>query len=213
MKCLAAALVLVPLLSAAVVLDRVALVVADNVIKASDIERDIRVTDFLNGDALDFSPAARKQAANRLIDQTLIRREVTVARYPDASADDVAKLLAQVKEERFGTDAAYRAGLEKYGITEAELRRRLSWQLTVLNFVDARFRPGVMVSSEEIQQYFETHRAEFQKAGTEKQVTLAGVRDQIEQKLASARVDRDLFSWLDQARKEANIRYHEAALQ
>ena len=68
--------------ASAVIVDRIAIVVNDRVIKDSDISRDIRIIDFLNGDQLDFSEAARKKSAQRLIDQQLIRREVQVGGYP-----------------------------------------------------------------------------------------------------------------------------------
>ena len=66
-------------------LDRIAIVVNNQPIKDSDIERDIRVTALLNGDRVDSGPSARKQAANRLIDQALIRREMELAPIPEAA--------------------------------------------------------------------------------------------------------------------------------
>ena len=38
-----------------------------------------------------------------------------------------------------------RQDLNQYGVTEDELHDALLWQLTVLRFIDERFRPGVMV--------------------------------------------------------------------
>ena len=43
---------------------------------AADIERDLRVTEFLNGQPLSLGPTSRKAATNRLIDQVFIRREI-----------------------------------------------------------------------------------------------------------------------------------------
>ena len=60
----------------AIVLDRIAVVVGKVAIKSSDIERDIRVTAFLNHEPLVFTPDARKKAADRLIDQQIIRQEI-----------------------------------------------------------------------------------------------------------------------------------------
>ncbi len=56
-------LALAPCLVPAVIIDRIAIVVGDSIVKDSDINRDIRVTSFLNGDPLDLSDKARK--ANR----------------------------------------------------------------------------------------------------------------------------------------------------
>lgn len=194
------------------VLDRIAIVVNKQIIKDSDIERDIRLTALLNGDRLDLSPAARKQAASRLIDQTLIRREMEVAQYPPAKPEEAEQMLDRLRKQRLSSDNLYNAALEQYGITNGQLRRQLEWQTTVLHFIEQRFRPGVMVSDEDIEFYFKHHPSEFRRAGV-KPVTLADARDAIEQQLTGERVNQQFFSWLEQSRKEAAIKYLEPELQ
>jgi hypothetical protein len=49
----------------AVIIDRIAIVAGNGIVKDSDIERDIRVTQFLNGQPLDLGLAARKAAIIR----------------------------------------------------------------------------------------------------------------------------------------------------
>ena len=102
---LAAASVALP-----VIIDRIAIVVNNQIIKQSDIERDIRVTDFLNSQPLGFNIAARKQAANRLIDQAFIRHEVRVGDYPTATFDDADAQLSLIKKDKFKSNEAFRAG-------------------------------------------------------------------------------------------------------
>src|SRR5438270_3566160 len=85
------------LLAGGVVLDRIAVVAADRAIKDSDIQREIRVVSFLNKDKPDFSAAGRKDAAQRLIDQTLIRRDIELARYSVADPKEVEKLYLHVQ--------------------------------------------------------------------------------------------------------------------
>ena len=62
------------------IIDRIAIIVGKQVIKDSDITREIRLTSFLNTDPLDLGPGARRRAANRLIDQALIRNEMRLGR-------------------------------------------------------------------------------------------------------------------------------------
>ena len=69
------------LLSAAVVLDRIAVIAGTHVIKASDIDRDLRLTDFLNRAQLDFSASAKRESAERLITQQIIRDEIVSGGY------------------------------------------------------------------------------------------------------------------------------------
>ncbi len=196
----------------AVVLDRIAIVVNKQIIKDSDIERDIRVTALLNGDRLDMSAAGRKVAASRLIDQTLIRREMDVAQYPPAKPEEAQQMLDRLRK-RLTTDAIYNAALQQYGVSEGELRRQLEWQTTVLHFIEQRFRPGVMVSDDEIQQYFKQHAAEFRLRAKGKPVAVEDVRDVIETQLSGERVNQQFFSWLEQSRKDSTIKYLEPELQ
>ena len=197
---------------AGVVIDRIAVIVGNSIIKDSDIERDIRVTDFLNRDPLQFSDATRKQAANRLIDQALIRREIQVAQYPYASDQNVNAFLEQIRKQRFKNDADYQQSLRDYGITEAQLKRALKWQLTVLRFINTRFRPGVLITDEDVTQYFKAHTAELASKNG-KPLTLEEARPTIERQLTGERVNQQFEQWLDETRKAANVQYHEASLK
>src|SRR5581483_4108185 len=141
---------LVPCLLYAVIIDRIALIVGNSIIKDSDIERDIRVTSFLNNQPLDLSSAKRKEAVGHLIDQIFIRQEIRVASYPVATLQEADAQLDRLKKQRFKTQAAYQQALKADGLTELELRTQFQWQLTVLKFVDARFKPAVLVTDDEI---------------------------------------------------------------
>jgi hypothetical protein len=193
-------------LAGAVLLDRIAVVVNNQPIKDSDIDRDLRVTEMLNGKPLDITAAARKQAASRLIDQALIRREMRVARYAEATPEQASKLLAQVRG-RYASETAYQAALRRHGLTIEQLRKQLTWQMTVLDFIDQRFRPAILVSDAEVQDYYQQHRSQYGSS------PLADVRDKIEQQLTEERVNQQFFDWLDQARKNASIEYLEPDLK
>lgn len=194
---LAALLTIAP--ARAVILDRIAIVVNSRVIKDSDIDRDIRITDFLNGQPLSFDADARKKSAHRLTDQALIRREVELGSYPQAKPGQVDTFLDKIKKQRFGSEAAYEAALRVYGITDKTLRAELQWQLTVLNFIDERFRPAVLVSDDEIKKYAATHPNMS--------------RDQIEELLTGQKVNTEFDTWLSGAEKRAKLDYLEPDLQ
>jgi uncharacterized protein YqeY len=189
----------------AVIIDRMAVVVGTRVIKDSDIERDIRLTDFLNGDKLDLSSAARRKAAQRLIDQALIRQEVDTGRYTAPSADEIQSFLKQVR--------SHRDSLQSYGITQQELDSQVRWQITVLHFIEQRFRPAVLVSDQEIQDHYRAHTAEFRDAKTGKIPPVDDVRDQIQDILAGPKVTKEFEDWLDRTRKRTTIEYREASLE
>jgi len=124
---------------AAEIVDRIDDVVDGQVIKESDILNEIRVTDFLNKAKLDLSLPARKEAASRLIDQTVIRKTMNAGLYPPPDPAEAEGLLKQVRQ-RYSDDAAYRHGLQSYGITNDLLKEHLLWQIAVLHFISLRFQ-------------------------------------------------------------------------
>src|SRR5436305_14280856 len=79
------------------VIDRIAATVGRQVITESQVTEEIRVTAFLDGKPADWSPANHSATVNRLVDQTLIRREIDVTRFKPAPLDEGTKLLDQLK--------------------------------------------------------------------------------------------------------------------
>jgi hypothetical protein len=186
-----------------VIIDRIAVVIGNSIIKDSEIAQDIRVTAFLNGEVLDFSAAKRKKAANRLIDQIFIRREIRVGGYPGVTPQAADVQLNALKKERFKTAAAFEEELRRYGLTELALRTEFQWQLTVLRFIDVRFKPAVLVSDDEIEKYYKAHPSKS---------SLAAMHDQIADILTGEKVNQVFFTWLDQQRKDAKIQFQEGGL-
>jgi hypothetical protein len=195
----------------AVIIDRIALIIGNSIVKQSDIDRDTRVTEFLNGEPLNLSAAARKAATNRLIDQVFIRREIRVGDYQMATPQEAENELAAIRKERFRTDAVFEQGLRRYGLTPVELKAQFQWQLTVLQFIDARFKPAAYVSDAEIQKYYREHAADL-KRKTGKS-SLDDLRQDITNILIEEKVNKLFFDWLDTQRKEAKIEYLEQGLQ
>jgi hypothetical protein len=187
----------------AVLIDRTAIVVGRVPILDSEIDRDVRITAFLNHQAPDFGLPSRKQAASRLIDQELIRQQIRLGSFPIASHQETDKLLEQIEHDR---GAQFKPSLEQYGITRTELRDRLSWQLTVLRFIDTMFRPQVIVSDPDIEKYYESHRTQF---GSQ---PLSAARPVIEDTISGERINGLFDNWLEQSRKSARIVYLEKSL-
>jgi len=127
-------------IAAAAVVDRIAVVVGNDVITQSEVIEETRVTEFLNGDRLDLGAAARRAAAERLVDQQLIRNEMKIGQYLEPKTTDVDSVIADIRAKQFGgSEAAMRASLQVYGLTEAELKSHLQWQLAAIWFTNTRF--------------------------------------------------------------------------
>lgn len=196
----------------AVIIDRIAVVVGNSIVKDSDIRRDIRVTDFLNSQAVSMAESARKAAANRLIDQIFIRREIQIGDYPVATSTQANQELDHLVSDRFKNETALENSLKRYEITPADLRSHFRWQLTVLSFIDARFKPAVLVSDAEVEKYYAAHKVALLRQYPGK-TSANELRPQITNILASERVDKLFFAWLDEQRKDAKFTYFEADLR
>lgn len=200
-------------LTSATIIDQIAIIVRDRIIKDSDIDRDIRVVDFLNQEKRSFDESARRTAANRLIDQSMIQREIEVGEYRTATEADAEHLLEQTQKQQYHSPAVFSSALEKYGLTRDELKQYLRWQITVLRFIDERFRPAVLITDEDVEKYYRDHTSEFRNASTGQAKTLDEARQDIRNTLIEQRVNQQFESWLSARRKSANIEYKEEGLK
>jgi hypothetical protein len=194
-----------------VVLDRIAVVVGKHVIKTSDIEGDLRITEFENNEPLDFGSDARRRSAERLIDQQIIRQEITTGGYRRPNNADAESLRKQLIQDRFGgSGARFQDTLRRYGITEEELNDRLLWQFAVLQFIDQRFRPSVLVTDEELRAYYDQHLDQLRSRNAQNQ-SFDALKDTIRELLEGERVNQDFDEWLREARKRYQIEYKQDA--
>jgi hypothetical protein len=185
---LSAALFLILRLYCASVVDRVAIVIDKKVITESEVREELRLTEFINNQPLDLGPAARRAAAEHLVDQELIRRELEISGYPRPSVSEADALLRKFHQDRFHSLDEYRAAMQKYGITEDQLKQRLLWQLTAIRFTDLRFRS---------QQTDATSQSADRSDGD----------------AAATRVDQQMDAWLKQARSNTKITFKQEAFR
>jgi hypothetical protein len=200
--------------SRADIIDRIAVTLDSQVITESEVLLEIRLTAFQNGAPPDFKPETKRQAAGRLIEQKLIRKEIEVGRYVQANSADVDPMLKQIEAQRFHSPEEFRHALETYRVSVEDLKAHLLWQLALLRFIDVRFRPGIQITEQDIQQYFDQKLPELEKqAGPEKKIRLDDLRDKIQDALTDERVDQQLNDWLTETRKHMRIEFHPEAFQ
>jgi hypothetical protein len=209
---LGAALLLVATGARAEIIDRMAVTVDRMVITESDILSHLRIAAFLNQTTVETGADARRAAAQRMVEQVLVRRDMEISRYPAPSPEDVDPVLQDVLRKRSMDEAGYRAALEVSGITDEELRENLLLQFTVLRFIEYRFRPSVALDDEEVEAYY---RDRFEPSWRQRNTTpvpdLDDVREEIEDILVQEHVDVALDEWLKQAAAQARIQYREEA--
>jgi hypothetical protein len=122
------------------IIDRIAVSVGNRVITAGDIEREIRVTALQNGTPPDLSREGKRAAAERMIEQKLVRRELETSRYPTPDPSEAIPILDDFKRRNFKSEEEYRRALQRYGVTEQDLKDEILWQRTMMVFLEVRFR-------------------------------------------------------------------------
>lgn len=194
---------ILPIAARAVIVDRIAVIVGDNVITQSEIGQRIRLTAFQNHMQPDFSLASRQAAAQELIGQKLVEHEMDLGRYPRLDADRRKALLGDYEKTEFQSNpAALAQALKGYGLTPLELETDLGRQSDLLSFLNLRFRPAVQVTDEDIDKYVDKNAA-----GADQLRALIG------RQLTADRADKELNTWLQDQRKRTRIEFLERDLE
>lgn len=195
------------------VIDRLAVTVEREIITELQIDEEIRVTAFLNHQEVNRSLDARRAAADRLINQLLVKHEMELSHYPLPDAEDVNAYAARVRAA-FEETSNFDQELGAYQLTNDTLREHLALQLAMLRFVEFRFRPDVTVSDKEIEASYEQKLAVWKGDHPGAPApSLASWRDSIRQSLLKTRTDEILNIWLEENRKQWNIVYLDKSLQ
>jgi hypothetical protein len=212
MRILCLTLLLLPNFCIAEIIDRIAITVANQVVTEGQIEDDIRVTAFLNHEKVDLTAGERKKAADRLIEQSLVKRDMELSHYPLPPETVVDEPLRKI-EQGYTTPAAYRNALLASGITEEGLKHRLLWQETLERFIEFRFRNAIQISDTDIQAYYQEQLPKWQQQKDKPVPALEDARETIEQVLTEKRIDEALDKWLAETRKQVAVKYLNEALQ
>jgi len=194
------------------IIDRIAISVGNQVITEGQIDEEIRLTDFLDHEKLNLDVAERKKAASRLIEQALVKRDLELSRYPLPSSTDADASLHDVKIS-YSPESLYQQKLQEYQLDEDALKRRLLWQLTLLRFIDYRFRPGIQIPDADINAYYDQELDKWKQQGIQPIPTLEDSRAKIEDILTERRIDQALDAWMGETRKQVTINYLDEKLK
>ena len=192
------------------VVDRIAIAVGRHVITQSHLDTEVNVTAFLSDGTQKLDAAvARKQAANRLIQQTLIRREIEITRFPMPKPEEAQPLFEQIRTPH---GENFLKVLNAAGLQTQDLSDHLLWQLTLMRFVLYRFQPGINIGDDEIKSYYEAQLPKWAAEGKSAPV-FETIRKDIENLLTQQRVDRALDAWLLEQRAQTQIVHRVKGLQ
>lgn len=188
------------------IVDKILVTVGKQVITLSDVRLQQRLEAFFAGaQAAPIDGPRTTVLLDRLIDQALIRREMMEGAFPAAGPDTVEPLWLEVRR-RFPEAAAWKAALQRYQLTEDDLRRLVQFQADFQSFIDVRIRPGLQVTPEQTAKYYqEEFLPELRRRGAAQQ-PLDQVREQIVSLLLEKEVNQKLSLLLQELRIRTEIR-------
>lgn len=193
-------------------IDKIDIVVGQQVITELQLEEDLRVTAFLNETPIQQDGDHRRAAAERLIDQTLIGQDIQLAHYPAPEEAEIDKSVDRVRQSQSTVTLTER--LQQYLLSPAELREHLTSQLAILSFTAFRFRPELGISEGDVEERYARESAEWKAEHPDRPVpSLAASRAPIRRTLIEQRTDAALSAWLAEQRKQVRILYMDPALQ
>jgi hypothetical protein len=194
------------------VVDRLAIAVGHEAITELQLDEEIRVAAFLNHQPIVRDLDTRRAAADRLVQQFLVRREMEVSRYPLPGEDAVNQYFDQIRSG-FGGAAQFNQALGTYGLARNTLRDHLALQLTTLRFIEFRFQPEIDISEAEIRTSYQREIASWTTAHSGAPPSLEASRESIRKALTEHRIDRALDAWLQERSRRVHIVYVDATLQ
>jgi len=202
-----------------VALDSVVAVVNNHAILSSDIDRAMRLSALEPPDAAD-GKLDRKSALDRLIRRELIQEQITPEekKQSEPSEERLKRRLALLREElpacaryHCATDAGWAAFLATKGLTENEAVSYLRLRLSMLSFIESRFREGVRISPEEIENYYREKLAPQYPPG-QQAPPLSSVSPRISEILLQQQVTQLFGAWLENLRKQGDVEILDPAL-
>jgi hypothetical protein len=203
-----------------VVLDRVVAVVNSQVILASDVDLEIRlsVLEPNNEPAETLTP---RRALGQLIGRALIQQQMR-QEGPHAEApaqEQVDSRLREIRKEvpacvhaSCTSEEAWKAFLSEHRLTQQNVEAWLRVRLRILGFIEQRFRQGIRIQPQEIAAYYHDTLLPQYAAG-EAIPPLEKVSPRIEEILLQQRVNVLLDQWLDDMRKQGEVEVLDPALE
>jgi hypothetical protein len=202
-----------------VVLDSVVAVVNNHAILSSDIDRDMRLSVLEPSEAAGEKPD-RRSALDRLISRELIEEQMTPeeAKQAQPTQQELKDRLTALRGDlpacaRFhcSTGAGWAAFLAANSLNEDQAEAYLKARLSLLAFIENRFRQGTRISQDEIENYYRDTLVPEYPAG-QKPPPLDSVEERISEILLQQQVSQLFSAWLDNLRKQGNVEILDPAL-
>ncbi len=185
------------------IVDRTVAVVGDRAITLSEVEEQLALEALDRGEPVALNPERYREVTERLIRLRLVQREMTLAGFIGATDVEVERQWEAMKQG-FEGEAAFQQALTGRGLTQDTVREFLRQQLDFEQFVDFRFRTGLVIPRGEIEIYYEREYKPSLPA-LMRPPPLEQVYAELEADLVDRRVDPLLEDWISRVRSQTRI--------
>jgi hypothetical protein len=202
------------------VLDKVIAVVNKHVILSSDLDDEIRLS-VLDATQAGDGELSRDHALEQLISRTLVEQQIrdedeeAAQPEPDevtARVEELRRELPACVRSKCATEEGWKAFLDEHRLTVDRVTAYVRYRMEILRFIESRFRPGIRISQEEIENYYTLTLAPQYAAG-EAVPPLQEVSPRIEEILLEQQVNVLFEQWLENLRKQGDVEIVDPALK
>jgi len=203
----------------ATVLDRVVAVVNNHAILDSDLDDEIRLS-VLDPVTVEGVALTRPRALEQLISRALIQQQIREedAHTLEPPRNEVDARLLEIRREvpicvrqNCASDAGCKAFLAANELTPERVDSYLRYRLEILRFIELRFRQGILISHEEIRDYYQKTLVPQYTAG-QTIPALDAVAPRIEEILLQQQVNVLFDEWLKNLRAQGDVEVLDPAL-
>lgn len=196
-----------------VVLDRVVAIINGDVLLQSDVEEEQR---FATLEPFSVAPGSDTlmRAARRLANRTLILQQMKQQQQLESGAtdeqvhqalSDLRNHLPQCRQYHCETPEGWKAFLAAHDLTEAEVMAHWRQRLSILQFIDMRFRSGIRIPNNEVEAYYQKSVVPVYERQHQKPPPLGEISDRIQEVLLQQHVNGLLQDWLKTLRDEGRV--------
>ena len=146
------------------------------------------------------------RALGLVIDQRLILQEAEKLPSIAPSAEEI-KAARDELVKNFASPSEFQQRLQRVGLTAEKLDEILDQRLRIEKYLDFRFRNFVVITQQEIAEYYRDVYVPRLRARNPSQIvpTLEEARDEIERTLQESKIETDTDAFLDTSRERAEI--------
>jgi hypothetical protein len=190
----------------AVLVDRIAAVVGDDIILESEVRKLVAVR-YLERKAGETDSAYRDGVLDQRIVDLLREKQLRRSSGFDPKAEEVEARVAAL-EERLAKDRGVpaAAALAAAGTTREELSAWVRRGLALDSFVKERLTPGLKLTEADLRAYYDTaFRDAAKKRGLADVPPFDDVREEIREVVRELRLNAEIGRWTEQLRSETRI--------